>query len=124
MDQWMQEEIESLIAKHGSVPPPWVMYDEHPCSIYWRMGSGESHNMVWWKWWEVQNFTEVEKIAYFRQWPPPHCWLSFLIQAVWNIDTFDEEENLAPYFEHTRDLGFGSQQDYEGDLNDPKWLEL
>jgi hypothetical protein len=47
MEQWMQKDIELLTAKHGSVPPPWVMYEEHPHSMCWRMGAGESHMMVW-----------------------------------------------------------------------------
>jgi hypothetical protein len=39
------------------------------------------------------------------------------------VDTFEEEANLAPYFERTATLGFANQRDYERDLNDPKWLE-
>ena len=44
-------------------------------------------------------------------------------EAVWGVDTFDEQANLTPYFERTSALGFGSQEDYERDLEDPKWLE-
>jgi hypothetical protein len=87
------------------------------------MGGGESHLMVWWEWWNQQMFTENQKVEYFRHWPPPHCWLAFLIQAVWGVDTFEEQDNLAAYFELTNSLGFGSEQDYERDLDDPKWLE-
>jgi hypothetical protein len=123
MEPWIQAEIDSLVAEHNTVPPPWVVYHEHPYSICWRMGGGESHLMVWWEWWSRQEFTEDQKVAYFRCWPPPYCWLAFLIQAIWAIDTFEERDNLAPYFERTSALGFGSQQDYERDLNDPKWHE-
>jgi hypothetical protein len=87
------------------------------------MGGGEGHMMVWSEWWPRQAFTEDQRIAYFRRWPPPHCWLVFLIGAVWDVDTCDEEANLSPYFARTAALGFGSEQDYERDLDDPKWLE-
>jgi hypothetical protein len=79
--------------------------------------------MLWSEWWRQQGFTEEQKIEYFRRWPPPHCWLAFLIEAVWGVDTFEEEDNLGPYFERTAALGFGGQQDYKRDRDDPKWLE-
>jgi hypothetical protein len=123
MEPWMQRKIDRLVAAHGAVPPPWVVYDAHPYSICWRMGSGEGHKMEWWEWWPRQGFTEDQRIAYFRRWPPPHCWLAFLIGAVWDVDTLEEDADLAPYFARTAVLGFGSGQDYERDLNDPKWLE-
>ncbi|MBP3957667.1 hypothetical protein J8F10_20650 [Gemmata sp. G18] len=122
MEQWMQEEIDSLVAEHGIVPPPWAVYNEHPFSMRWRMGDGESHKELWWTWWPLQRFTEEQKVEYFRRWPLPHCWLAFLIEAVWEIDTFENEDKLPQYFKRTSDLGFGSQQDYENDLDDPKWL--
>jgi hypothetical protein len=126
MEPRVQEKMDSLVAEHGAVPPPWVIHDEHPYSICWRMGGGEDHLDVWREWWPRQRFTEDQKIAYFRRWPPPHCWLPFLIGAVWDVNyTLDEETDpiLVPYFERTAALGFGSQQDYERDLEDPKWLE-
>lgn len=118
MDAWMVAQAERLVEEHGMVPPPWVVMNEHPMNICWRMGHGESHLMVWWEWWSMQPFTEEQKIQYFRRWPPPHCWLDFLIQAVWNIEPSDEDE-LIPFFKRTSELGFGSQEDYERDLDDP-----
>ncbi len=117
----MQEEVDRLIAEHGTVPPPWVVYHEHPYSMCWRMGDGESHKELWRGWGGKQGFSEDQKVAYFRRWPPPHCWLAFLIEAVWGVGTFEERDILAPYFERTEALGFGSQQEYERDLEDPKW---
>ena len=118
----MKEEIDKLIGEYSTVPPPWVMYNEHPLSLCWRMGGGESHIVLWGKWWSQQNLTEDQKIAYFRKMPPPHCWLKFLIGAIWNIDTF-KENKLTPYFNRTSELGFGTQKDYEQDYDDMKWLE-
>ncbi len=123
MEPWMLRKIDSLVTEHGTVPPPWVIFDEHPYSICWRMGGGESYLLLWWEWWRRQGLTEDQRIAYFRRWPPPHCWLVFLIGAGWDVDTFEEEANLAPDFERTATLGFGNQKDYERDLDDPKWLE-
>ena len=123
MEPWMQGEIDRLSAGHGTVPPPWAVFDEHPYSICWRMGGGESHLMVWWGWWAQQGFTEDQKVAYFRRWPPPHCWLAFLIEAIWGVDTSEEGDDLAPYFERTAAMGFGGREDYERDLDDPGWQE-
>ena len=123
MEPWMRAKVDGLVTEHGTVPPPWVIFDEHPYSICWRMGGGESHKELWWAWWEQQGFTEDQKVAYFRQWPPPHCWLAFLIEAVWGVADYDEAADLTPYFARTAALGFGSEQDYQRDLNDPKWLE-
>ncbi|MCS6864852.1 MAG: hypothetical protein RMJ56_09570 [Gemmataceae bacterium] len=122
MKPWMREEVATLVTKHGTVPPPWMAFPEHPYSLCWRMGGGEAYLELWWAWWKQQQFTEEQKVAYFRRWPPPYCWLEFLIEAVWGIDTCAEKDNLGPYFERTAALGFGSQQDYERDLEDPKWL--
>ena len=58
MQPWIQGEIDRLVAEHGAVPPSWVMYHEHPFSICWRMGGGESHLIVWWEWWPEQGFSE------------------------------------------------------------------
>jgi len=121
MEPWVQEEIEQLVAEYGTVPPPWAVYNEHPYSMRWRMGDGEGHLIVWWEWWPRLGFTEQQKIEYFREWPPPHCWLAFLIEAVWGVDRFEERDYLRPYFERTTALGFGTHRDYERDLEDPKW---
>lgn len=121
MKDWMQEDLTSLVAEYGTVPPPWVMFNEHPYSMRWRMGSGESHMLIWWEWWPKQSFTEDQKIEYFRQWPPPHCWLEFVIQAIWKVDALYEKDKLPPYFNRMEALGFGSHADFERDLVDPKW---
>ncbi|MDR2326600.1 MAG: hypothetical protein LBE51_14545 [Acidovorax sp.] len=124
MDTWMRKSIEQLTATHGCVPPPWVVYNAHPYSMCWRMGAGESHIMLWSAWWPQQALTQEQKIAYFRQWPLPPCWLPFLITAIWDVDTVDADDAaLAPYFERTSALGFGGRKAYEADLDDPKWLE-
>lgn len=121
MKRWMRKEIKALVAEYGTVPLPWVVFKEPPYSLRWRMGAGEAHQELWWAWWPEQGFSEEQKVAYFRLWPPPHCWLPFLIEAVWGVCTFEEGDILTAYFKRTAALGFGSQQEYERDLNDPKW---
>lgn len=76
---------------------------------------------MWWACWEQQGFSEEQKVAYFRRWPPPHCWREFLIEVVWGVDTFEERDNLLPYFERTAALGFGGQQECERAVDDHKW---
>lgn len=126
MDEWIKNEIASLEKQHGVVPPPWVVFYEHPYSICWRMGSGEAHCTVWQAWWPLQEYSEEQRIEYFRKWKPPHCWLEFVIDAIWDANPFgngEEDFDYTPYFKRTEKLGFGSQADYEKDLDDPKWLE-
>ena len=62
----------------------------------------------------------------FRRWPPPACWLEWMLCQVWDIrpwevgDEFDDD----PYFARLESLVFGNKQDYEKDLEDPRWLQL
>ena len=117
----MRTAIDRLIEEYQTVPPPWIVYREHPYSMCWRMGGGESHIILWWRWWSDNNWTEEDNIDYFRLWPPPHCWLPFMIQAVWKIDIDESDDVGSGYFDRLTSLGFGSRRDYELDLNDPKW---
>ena len=124
--EWMTAEIDRLIREYGAVPPPWVAFpDTHPYSICWRMGAGEGHIMVFGHWWQNQNVSEDERIAYFRKWPPPPRWLAWMTNAVWDVESDDEDEEtyLAPYFEQVERLGFGTKAEYEEDLDDPQWLD-
>lgn len=116
MQEWITLEINKLTAKYGTVPPPWILFDEHPYSICWRMGGGESYLEVWSEWWATQKFNEDQKIEYFRSFELPHCWLGFLIEAIWEVDVFDKEKDLTPFFDKTKELGFGSRDDYEQEM--------
>ena len=78
----MQDEIDALVAEHGTVPPPWVVFDEHPYTMRWRMGDGESHKLLWYAWWEQQAFSRRAKGRLLLPVAPPHCGLAFLIEAV------------------------------------------
>jgi hypothetical protein len=44
---FVREEVKRLTTRYGTVPPPRVVFDKHPYSICWRMGSGESHLHLW-----------------------------------------------------------------------------
>lgn len=125
MEGWQQSEISKFLAEYGAVPPPWVISpDEHPYSICWRMGAGESHVIVWSAWWNGQNYDEAQRIAYFQKWPPPPCWLEWMIDAIWDLRPWESGDDFdyTQYFARVESLGFGSREDFESDMNDPKWL--
>lgn len=119
--QWIKDEIDRLHEEYGTVPPPWILYNGHPYSIYWRM-AGEWHMEMFWTWWREQGNTRNEhnRIEYFRQFSPPARWLKWMIDAVWDpqilaggrSDNFD----YSPYFARLEALGFGSQEDFERDF--------
>ncbi|WP_425146195.1 hypothetical protein [Deinococcus sp.] len=118
---WLEVATQQLVAQYGSVPPPWVPYPEfHPYSAFWRMGGGEGHIMVFSAWWQAQDFDEAEAVSYFHRWPPPAAWLEWMIDAIWNPGD-SEDFDATPYFERVEELGFGSQADYERDLDDSRW---
>lgn len=118
-----EQEIASLVSQYGSVPPPWVVLpEEHPYSMEWRLGAGRSHLMLWYRWWQEQNFDQPARIEYFRAWSPPALWLEWMITAIWDIDD-PEEVDYSRYFEQIEALGFGSQADFEQAFDDPKWLQ-
>ncbi len=128
--EWIKKRIIELVDEYGSVPPPWFMFpDTHPYDIGWRMGAGESHVMVFNKWWEEEkrNWDEKQRIKYFRRWPPPPRWLTWMIDIIWDLEPLETEDpdafDYSPYFARTEALGFGTQAEYEKDLDDPKWLE-
>lgn len=123
---YIQSEVERLTEATGDVPPPWIYSpNSHPYSIEWRMGSGESYLMVFGKWWESVNLAESERIAYFRKYPPPPRWLQWMICTLWNIHSWEQEEEFdyTPYFDLVQEMGFGSKADFEQDIDDPKWLD-
>ncbi len=129
-DKWIEEQIAALLAKYGSVPPPWFMFpDTHPYDVGWRMGAGESHLIVFGAWWQEakQKFDETQRIDYFRRWPPPPRWLTWMMDVIWDLEPMDmadpEAFDYSPYFAHTEKLGFGSQAEYDQDINDSRWFE-
>ncbi|MBC8139399.1 MAG: hypothetical protein H8F28_26275 [Fibrella sp.] len=122
---WMQREIERLTHQIGDVPPPWTFSpNSHPYSIEWRMGAGEGYLMVLARWWESANLDEAERIAYFRKYPPPPRWLQWMIDTLWDIRSWEQEEfDYTPYFDRVQEMGFGSKADFDKDISDPKWLD-
>ena len=121
-EEWYDEEINALVAQHGAVPPPYVAFpDTHPMEICWRMGAGESHMMVFSFWSAKARMNEAQWIEYFRKFPPPPLWLTWMICCVWDLEDEDpgaEEPSLDPfeydywvYFRRTAALGFGTEWD-------------
>lgn len=128
--EWIEARIRELVAQYGSVPPPWYMFPgTHPYDLVWRMGDGEFHGMVFTQWWEQEksHWDEGQRIEYFRKWPPPPRWLPWMMDVIWDLNPLEsgspEEFDYSPYFARTESLGFGTQADYEKDLDDPRWIE-
>lgn len=126
---WIEQRITELVTEYGAVPPPWVLFpDTHPYDIGWRMGAGESHLMVFSEWWarQKEQLDEAHRVEYFRRWPPPPRWLTWLIDVIWDLQPWELEDpesfDYSPYFARTAELGFGTQAEYQRDLEDPKWL--
>ena len=125
---WIEKQIADLTAEYGGVPPPWFMFpDTHPYDIIWRMGTGEAHIMVFSAWWERQkgNLSELQRIEFFRKWPPPPRWLTWMMDVIWDLRPWELEDpesfDYSNYFKRIEAMGCGTQEDFERDLNDPKW---
>lgn len=126
--EWIERQIADLTSEYGAVPPPWFMFpDSHPYDIIWRMGAGEAHTMVFSAWWERQkeNLSEPQRIEFFRKWPPPPRWLTWMLDVIWDLHPWEMEDpesfDYSSYFKRIEAMGFGTQEEYERDLNDPKW---
>ncbi|ELR03599.1 hypothetical protein VC83_03815 [Pseudogymnoascus destructans] len=116
---WADSQITELVAQHGTVPPPYFKHPNiHPLEIFWRMGTGEGYIMVYWAWWKRQKplMDETQRIEYFRQFPPPPLWPTWMINLLWVLE--DEEMDLDPeeagyfkYFLRTKALGIGTESE-------------
>ncbi len=114
--EWLEKRIIELIEEYSIIPPPWLMFpDTHPYDMIWRMGTGESYIMVFFIWWEQEkrDWDEAQRIAYFRRWPPPPRWLTWMIDVIWDLDSLDTDGpdglDYSPYFDRMESLGFGTQ---------------
>lgn len=127
---WVENRIAELVAKHGAVPPPWFLYpNTHPYETGWRMGEMESYSSIFNGWWNnrKKNWDEAQRIDYFRKWPPPPRWLTWMMDVVWDLEPWEngdpDDFDYSKYFRRVEELGFGTQEEYNRDLDDPKWLE-
>lgn len=132
MKGWEMELLNNVEKEFGSIPPQWVAYPEyHPVCIGWRMGGGESYATAWHSWWQEQDFTLEQKIAYFKQYELPKAWLETLIYLIYENEIIEEfgeevmydldEDELLPYFENLEKLGFGSYEEWIEDYNSERW---
>ena len=128
--EWIENRIAELLAEHGAIPPPWFIFpDTHPYSIFWRMGAGESHVMVFGVWWNQQkhNLDESQRVDYFRKWPPPPRWLTWMMDVIWDLEPWESDDpesfDYSKYFARVEELGFGTKAEFERDMNDLKWLD-
>ena len=125
-EEWYKRLLAEYSAQYGDVPPPWVYVPtSHPWSIRWRMGKGETLLMVFHEWWEQQNYSEDQRIAYFRKWPPPPRWIPWMVLQIWDLEPPGPEMSpeFLPYYARLAELGFPSgTQEIQHDLDDEKWL--
>lgn len=124
-EKWYLDHVASMVESHGDMPPPWIyLEDSHPYSMAWRMGSGETHVMAFGEWWEQQDKTVDERVQYFRKWPPPPRWLAWMVDAVWDLEPWESEDEFdyTPYLEKLKNLGFEGTDDYESDLDNEEYL--
>ncbi|MED1785240.1 NADAR family protein [Brevibacillus fortis] len=62
--------------------PPWIVFpEEHPYSLFWRMGFGEDYVMHYWPWLEKRS--ENARKEYDAYFPVPE---------EWKFEDLDEEE--------------------------------
>lgn len=123
---YVQKELDKLVAKHGAVPPPWTVHDgAHPFEICWRMGYGEVYLEVFWAWWG-QNKNSLDKdqrIDYFRLWPPPAAWLTFMINAIWDLRSGKKEDKRASDVNPQNEDQEQPDEDEESEEEDEGWIE-
>jgi len=125
-EDWYRKCLADYTARYGAVPPPWVYAPtSHPYSIRWRMGGGETLLMVFWEWWEQQNWCEDERAAYFKKWPPPPRWIPWMADQIWDLNPWEGEGEFdySAYFERLDQFGFKGMEDVQRDLDDEQWLE-
>ena len=49
-----------------------------------------------------------------------------MIDVIWDLQPWEsgdpESFDYSPYFTRTKELGFGTQAEFERDMQDPRWL--
>jgi hypothetical protein len=49
-----------------------------------------------------------------------------MLDVIWDLAPWELEDpdsfDYSPYFARSEELGFGTETDFESDINDPKWL--
>ena len=106
----LMREADRLVAAHGTVAPPWVCFHE-PINLLPRSEELQTYINVFYTWWFASQFTEEDKIAYFRRWPEPFgSWVDFRSLAVWPPDPFENEPQayLDQCRQRFRELGFAA----------------
>jgi hypothetical protein len=101
----LDRRIVEELREHGYVRPPWQFMDEHPYSIGWRMGGGESHLLMFSAWWSRLAPDEPSRVAWVRRWAPTPTWLPWAARLIW--PELDEEED-EPAVERLEAAGLGS----------------
>ncbi len=115
--------IDKYLTKDGDMAPPWAFNkNSHPYSIYWRMGIGEFYVMIFSEWFSKNIKSYKERIEFFKKYPAPPRWLGWMADAIWDLETIDENFDYSQYFNKLKKEGFKGIEKYQQDLNDEKWL--
>ena len=115
-EEWYKRRLADYKAQYGEVPPPWIhAKNSHPYSIRWRMGEGETLMMVFYEWWEEQKWSEAERVAYFRKWPPPPRWIPWMADRIWDLQSWESagQFDYARYYPRLKQFGFQGVEDIE-----------
>ncbi len=115
----LDEAVAEHVARDGEVVPPWKAYPEiERFSIGWRMGSGEWHMMVWWRWWDSAGWDEPRRLDYFRKHQPPTQWLDWAAEAVWSPDESDDADLEHEGVRRLAAHGIGSYEEWTTWISD------
>lgn len=121
MTDWEEQELARLMARYGTVPPPWaVIPDVHPYQDSWRSGYGAALIQLWQDWWHRQHWWQAEQFQYLLRFPPPAAWLEWVIFALWpdaqegyaDMTESARHEHLGPYFQRLKALNFGTYEEW------------
>lgn len=118
-EDWYLTSSKELIEEYGDVPPPWVYEpNSHPYSMCWRMGGGETHNMILNEWLDQKAFNFDDRLTFLQKHPAPARWYQWIIQFLWDVDSYEfEDADYIPYFQKLEKLGFNNTSDFTNDFN-------
>lgn len=100
MNEALQELCDAEVAAHGCVRPPWAYAPGvHPYDLYWRMGAGETHVMLFSAWADGRAAEELRAVL-ARFAPVPADWAWWAAEALGRFTAGDDGDE--PPFDEVR----------------------